>query len=344
MLRTTGLAGLTGMGVRAGLGVGATLGLGVGCSVSDPRIDGGQEGPAGRTGSASGSPASTSPASPSVPGAESGARAEASAAALASALLSSKAGLTSGQRQLIGAARDAHRLHSAVLLTPDPTARSTSGATTPPTLTQPTKVSLAALIAAERSLATRHARVVPSTRGLTALLFGSLSVSGSTYASALAAKGAVPIRKTAADPPAPDVLDDVAGTQAVVEQLHALIYGYQVAIGRLSVGSKDRDRALAGLTERRTLRDRLTLLLLSRKASVPAAEPAYVTSPKVRSAASASALIASMETAFVPFTGQWLAATARPVDQQLAWSTMRRAASLARSWGGPVSAWPGWPL
>jgi hypothetical protein len=279
-----------------------------------------------------------------VPGAQSGARAEAATATLASALLTSTTKLSSGQRRVVTATRDAHLLHAAVLRTPDPTARSTAGATAAPTPAKPTKVSLSALIAAEKSLAARHAKLVPSSRGLTALLFGSLSVAATTYASALSTKGKVPIRKTPANPPAPEVLDDVAGLQAVVGQLHALIYGYQVAAGKLSVGSKARDRALSGLTERRALRDRLISLLIARKATVPAAEPAYVTSAKVRGPGSAAALIASMETAFVPFTGQWLAAAAQPADQQLAGATMRRAASLARSWGGPISAWPGWPL
>jgi len=93
----------------------------------------------------------------------------------------------------------------------------------------------------------------------------------------------------------------------------------------------------------RALRDRLISALLARKASVPAAEPAYVPSVRVRNAATAGQLIARMETAFVPFAGQWLAAAALPADQDLAWATMRRAAALARTWGGPVTVWPGWP-
>jgi hypothetical protein len=331
------------------LQAGAVTGLAAaaGCSVSDPRIEGANASSTAVSGSPSNpaangaSPSATPIPTPAVPGAQSGAQAEAATAALASALLASKAKLTSDQRRVVTAARDAHLLHAAVLRTPDPTARSTAGASAAPTPSKPAKVSLAALIAAEKSLAARHAKLIPTSRGLTALLFGSLSVAATTYASALAAKGKVPIRKTPANPATPEVLDDVAGLQAVVGQLHALIYGYQVAAGKLSVGSKARDRALSGLTERRALRDRLISLLIARKASVPAAEAAYVTRASGR--ASAAALIAGMETAFVPFTGQWLAAAAHPADQQLAWASMRRAASLSRTWGGPVSAWPGWP-
>ncbi len=278
-----------------------------------------------------------------MPGATAGAQAEEAVATLAAALLGSKADLDPARRRLIAAVRDAHRLHAAVLRSPDPTARSAAGATPGPTPAKPAKVSLDALIAAEKSLAARHAKLVPAARGLTALLFGSLSVAASTYASALGSTTNVPTAATSANPAQPEVLDDVAGMQAVLAQLHAVVYGYQLAIGRLAVGSAARTRAVNGLTGRRALRDQLTAILLSRKASVPAAEPAYVPSVKVVNASSAGRLIATMETAFVPFTGQWLAAAAQPADQALAWASMRQAASLARTWGGPVSAWPGWP-
>jgi hypothetical protein len=325
------MAGLTGL-------VAAT-----GCSVSDPRIESGTE-PSAERSAPSGGPATAAPSpTPALPGAESGARAEEAAAALAAALLSSKAKLTSGQRRVVTAARDAHSLHAAVLRSPDPTARSTNGAPPPPAPAKPAKVSLDALVAGEKALASRHAKLVGPARGLTALLFGSLSVAATTYASALGAKGAVPISRTPTDPPTPEVLADVAGMQAIVAQLHAMVYGYQVAIGRLAVGSKSRARALDGLADHRALRDRLTALLLARKASVPVAEAAYVPSVRVRNATTAGQLIAAMETAFLPFTGQWLAAAAQPADFTLAWATMRRTASSARAWGGPVSAWPGWP-
>ncbi|HET9646976.1 MAG TPA: DUF4439 domain-containing protein [Microlunatus sp.] len=327
---------------RALLSAAAALGVlaAAGCSVSDPRIHGDR--PAtNRTGEP---PASPTPGpSPALPGAESGARAEEATAALAAALLASGAKLSSDQRTVVTAARDAHRLHAAVLRTPDPTARSTAGSTPGPTPVKPRTVSLAALIAAEKTLAGRHAKLVGTSRGLTALLFGSLSVAGTTFAGALGAGGRVPITSTPAAPRTPGVLADVAGIQAVVSQLHALIYGYQVAIGRLPVGSTSHGRALADLAERRALRDQLTAVLISRTATVPVAEPAYATPSKVRSAGAATALIAAMETAFVPFTGQWLASAAQPADQQLAWAGMRRAAALARGWGGPVGAWPGWP-
>lgn len=329
---------------RSLLAAAAVTGLltAAGCSGAQPRGDGGGTTTPTTGGSSIPTAASGSARPAASPGVAAGADAESSVAALAAALLGSKAELTSRQRRVVTAARDAHRLHASVLRSPDPTARSAAGSTPGPTPAKPAKVSLSALVAAERSLANRHARVVGAARGLDALLFGSLSVAATTYASALGATSGVPIAKATADPPTPQVLDEVAGIQGALTGLHALIYGYQAAIGRLSAGSGTANRALAGLTERRALRDQLISLLIARKASVPAAEPAYAI-PKLRSAGAATALIASMETAFVPFTGQWLAAAAQPSDHSLAWSTMKRAASLARSWGGPISAWPGWP-
>jgi Domain of unknown function (DUF4439) len=309
-----------------------------GCTISDPRILGAGRGPA----AASASPPPPPSPTPTLAGAEASADAETSVAVLASALLESTAKLSSGQRALVFAARDAHTLHAAVLRSTDPTAR--SGVDVPSTQTPaaPAKVSLDSLVSAEKSLAGRQGKLVEPSRGLTALLFGSLGVSASMFASALTSTGGVPITPTPTDPPTPVVIDDVAGTQAALNQVYALIYGYQVALGQIRSG-KGHDRALAGLADRRALRDRLIRLLISRQAYVPAAEPAYVPSVRVHDASSAGQLLASMETAFLPFTGQWLAAAARAADVTLAWATMRATAALARSWGGPVAAWPGWP-
>ena len=183
----------------------AGLVLASGCSISDPRIEGGSAGATAGSGAPTPSvtPSATPTPTPTVPGARSGAQAEASVAALAAALLSSKAKLTSGQRHILAAARDAHHLHATVLSTPDPTARSTAGATGVPTPAKPTKVSLAALIAAEKGLAARQAKLVPTSRGLNALLFGSLSVAATTYASALTAKGKRPDPEDASAPADP---------------------------------------------------------------------------------------------------------------------------------------------
>jgi hypothetical protein len=325
-----------------GLGAGALL-VSAGCSASDPAIRGARTGTSVPAPGGEGSgPTPTPTAPPTLPGSAAAADAEDSVATLAAALVTSTDDLTGGQRRVVAAVRDAHRLHAAVLRSPDPTARSTMGVSAAPTAAKPKTVSLDALIAAEKSLATRQAGSVSSSRGLVALLFGSLSVAATSYAAALAATGNVPITRPTANPPTPQVLDDVAGVQGVLTQLYPLIYGYQLAIGKMSLTSSAGTRASNGLLERRALRDQLISLLLARNAAVPAAEAAYVPSVRVVDSGSAGRLIATMETAFLPFTGQWLAAAARPADQQLAWAVMRRAAVLARTWGGPISTWPGW--
>lgn len=324
------------------LGAGALL-VSAGCNASDPAIHGISVGASTRAPTNEGSGATPTPtAAPTLAGSSAAAAAEDALAALAAALLGSKAELTAGQRRTAAAVRDAHRLHAAVLRSPDPTARSATGASAAPTSAQPETVSLDALVAAEKGLAGRQARLVPGSRGLAALLFGSLSVAATSYAAALAVTGNVPITRPVTNPAPPQVLDDVAGIQATLTQLYPLIYGYQLALGKLGLTGAAGTRGSNGLLERRALRDQLISLLLARNAAVPAAEAAYVPSVRVVDAGSAGRLIATMETAFLPFTGQWLSAASRPADQQLAWATMGRAATLARAWGGPISTWPGW--
>ena len=77
-----------------------------------------------------------------------------------------------------------------------------------------------------------------------------------------------------------------AAEQEMVRQLHAVIYGYQLALGRLT-GTR-RDTAAAELRRHRILRDRLIARLLNRQADVPVAEPAYVPSTNPRNAATAA--------------------------------------------------------
>ena len=60
--------------------------------------------------------------------------------------------------------------------------------------------------------------------------------------------------------------------QALVGQLHAVVYGYQLAIGQLPVASGPHDRAVRELRSTRVERDRLIAWLKRRKADIPAAE------------------------------------------------------------------------
>ncbi|HEU5484266.1 MAG TPA: DUF4439 domain-containing protein, partial [Microlunatus sp.] len=138
------------------------------------------------------------------------------------------------------------------------------------------------------------------------------------------------------------VVGVVAAEQQMVRQLHAAIYGYQLALGRLS-GSR-RDTAAADLRRHRILRDRLTARLINRQADVPVAAPAYVPSTTPRNAATAGKLIRQMETALVPFCGLWVAAADTPKVLTEALDQVGRTGRVARQWGASLPAWPGWKL
>ena len=133
------------------------------------------------------------------------------------------------------------------------------------------------------------------------------------------------------------MLSEVAAVQEMVRQLHAMVYGYQLAIGKLRVLSKTASsgRARALLTSR-VFRDRLIARLRKRSAEVPAAEPAYVPSVVPRNAATAGKLIMRMHTALQPFCGLWLAAAESQADRTQALSALGSEVKIARSWGAPA--------
>jgi hypothetical protein len=313
-----------------------------GCTLSDPTL---------RTTAPPSGSAATTPATPTpgpggsgLSGAAAAARLENNAAGLAAALLNdAKSKLDATQRRLLTAIRDDHRAHTLALLSAQPITRPTSTEGPPPPVTPPPKPSRGALISAEQALAGHHASLTVGTRGLTTLLWASLSVAATTYAGALQSKGAVPVSAPTAANPTPAVVDDVTGLQAMVSQLYAVVYGYQIALGRMPMSGRQHDQALADLQARQALRDQLISVLIARTADVPVAAPAYVPSARVVDPASASQFVAKLETALLPYAGQWLAAAASEGDHNVAWSTLGRTAALARSWGAPVAPWPGWP-
>jgi hypothetical protein len=136
-------------------------------------------------------------------------------------------------------------------------------------------------------------------------------------------------------------LPDVAAVQELVRQLHAMVYGYQLAIGKFKVLSGTRQRAERELLATRVFRDRMIVWLRKRSADVPAAASAYVPSVTPRNAATAGKLIMRMHTALQPFCGLWLAAAASQADRAQALSALGAEVKTARSWGAPVGAWPG---
>ena len=318
-------------GRRRLLGLGLGLPLAAwGCTVSDPTID-----PPGTTGPP---PTGTPPAGPPpLSGAGAAAVREQTLAGMAGAL--ARAQRDPDRRRLLAGIRDGHREHAAVLAGPDPLGRARP--TPLPGARTAGSGTVQQLAAAERAAAAAYRATALGTGGLPALLWGSLSVCAVGFDAALrsdpeAEVAPAPTGTRASVP----VLEAVAAAQSLLRQLHAVVYGYQVAAGRLPAASRAYRRAQQGLRLHQRHRDQLTDLLRDREAEVPPAEPAYEV--RVRDAAGATRLIRTMEQALAPHCGLWLA-SAGAVDRPAALTLLSRAVAAARAWGAPVPVWPGWP-
>jgi Domain of unknown function (DUF4439) len=304
---------------------------------------------AGATAGSSAVPSGSATQAPPDPLIAAAAIREQTLAAQAAAVLSGSAQskLRSGQRALLAAVRDAHLAHVAALRSPDPTARPTSPPSGTPAADPsfgklPLAKALRALVAGERAAAAAGRASALRSSGFLALLHGSISVAAGWHAAGLARKNGLPVAKAAAPQGLP-TLSDTDAVADVVAQLHALVYGYQLALGKLPVVSKRHQRALAELSSARSLRDRLIAILDSRKVEVPVPEPAYVPAVRVHDGASAARSILLMRSALLPYCGLFLAAADSAADRTLAFDTLAGAASVARTWGAPLPTWPGWP-
>lgn len=306
------------------------------------------------------------PAEPSVsvfPGSVEAAEVEDSLATHAATVLAvGSSDLGKAGRRLVAAIRDQHLAHAAALRTTNPTDPNTAGPATSGSTPAPSPSTshsakkpgftkaVDQLVAAEAKAAVAHRARALTTKGLASLLWGSLAVSSTQLAAILRSAdlaGDSPdptvARVSAPHPRAPmPLVPIVKAEQEMVRQLHAIVYGYQLALGRLT-GAR-RDTATAELRRHRILRDRLTARLLNRKAEVPVADAAYVPSTNPRNAATATKLIRQMETALVPFCGLWLAAATAPTERTEALDQVGRTLGVARQWGASLPAWPGWQL
>jgi hypothetical protein len=306
-----------------------------GCSSSEPVVDAPISTPPPSN------PLASATASPSPTAAEShpsaGAAPEQALAALAAAILGGprREQLSKDRRTLLTFVRNAHTAHARAIANPLPSQA-------------PVKLggrsvgsSLALLARRESAAAGRYRGVAVKSTGQDALLWGSLSVASGSFAATLTLANPPGIRPVAAPKPV-EMLSEVAAVQEMVRQLHAMVYGYQLAIGKLKVLSKTRPRAERELLSTRVFRDRLIAWLRKRSAEVPAAEPAYVPSVVPRNAATAGKLIMRMHTALQPFCGLWLAGAESQADRTQALSALGSEVKIARSWGAPLGAWPGW--
>jgi hypothetical protein len=243
--------------------------------------------------------------------------------------------ISKDRRQLLTFLRDAHTAHALASTDPLPTpapvgigGMSLDG-------------SLALLSRREKSAAQHYRSAALKATGAEALLLGSLSAAAASFAPAIGSN-APPATRPVANPPPVAILPDVDAVQELVRQLHAMVYGYQLAIGKFKVLSKQRPKAERELLAQRVFRDGLIAWLRKHSTDVPAAEPAYVPSIVPRDAATAGRLITRMQTALQPFCGLWLAASTTQPDRQQALTALTTAVQTARSWGAPLEAWPGW--
>lgn len=266
----------------------------------------------------------------------------------------------SARGRLVAAMVIGHGWHVAALASGEPTARPTTEASgsTPSASASPTASPtrgrvdasevLGAMAKDQRKAATAYREVSLASEGPTALLWASLATAAATYADAIDVDqgdadraGDTGTPKPVSPTPKPqETVTAVAATQAMVTQLHAVVYGYQLAIGHLS--GSTRDDATETLRAHRVLRDTLVARLIEAKQDVPVSAPAYVPPVKATDADSATTLIRRIESALLPWPGLWVAAATDADDRKLAVATLTTTALDSVRWGGALRPWPGW--
>lgn len=250
---------------------------------------------------------------------------------------------------ILTAAAAGHQLHLTALVAPEPTGRPTTGGSPRPT-PKPTEADLPGglkeLAAAEAAAATEYAERAVAAESVTALFWASLAAAADGYGQAVrqqgdSTKGAGPAKAPKPVPHRPvQPVEEEQARRAMVDQLHAVTYGYQMAIGHLT--EQRFERAATALRQYRSLRDRLIAELVDASAEVPPAAPAYDVPVRPTDAGSAAKLIMTLETALLPFCGQWVAAAGSEEDRELAVATLRSTTVAAVGWGGPLLSWPGY--
>jgi Domain of unknown function (DUF4439) len=327
------------MSRRRLLGLGVSLPLLAGCTLSDPTVNDPERTPPAADPSASPSSSTTRTPTPTptptVRGARSVATTELGLAGLAQAILTGprRSGLSADQRRLIEFVVRAHQAHAAAV---DPTAAPPKPARVEQ-LTLPR--SLARLARNQQAAAVSHRAAALAVSGRDAARIGAVAAAAGLYSRVIIAGDPVPLAAPATRVNLP-LLPDVEAVQSLVIQLHALIYGYQLAIGRLPVAGARHARAVAELLQHRIRRDRLIGWLIQRSAEVPVAEPAYRPSVEPRNSSSAAKLIRTMLVALQPFGMIWLAA-AGEADRESAFTTFNTIVGMARAWDAPLPIWPG---
>ena len=274
--------------------------------------------------------------------------------------------LPGGQLRNLAVAADVHERHLVALSLPSPETR--PGTTGPPTSGSPspgapspsapsTSVQPPALpevrlpdtqAAAMKALGSVLGKVRAGHLDRSASADGSVALLWACLAAA-AAQGSVLTRRSSAVAAPPDepehppyrAMTPTAAAQALLAQLHAIVFGYQVALTPLSGDTAEPHRAR--LAELRQHRDVVATVLRDLDAEVPAAEPEYDTGGRITTDKAAVALVARMEHALLPHLGNWVAATEDGGHRRTAAGWLGSATADAVRAGATTSWWPGWP-
>lgn len=303
---------------------------------------------------------------PPPPGLDQAIAGESLALAWCRALVKRRYKLSDGQLSNLRTAADLHQRHLVALELPSPQTRPaatqpsaspTPGAPAPSTPAAPsTSVATPTLPtvklpkdqdraikefgAALDGVRKGHRELASAAEGQLALLWGSLAA-GAAQTSTIA-RTARPAPRPAAEPehPAYRVMTPTAAGQELLAQLHAMVFGYQVALA--PIPAKDADPYRQRLAELLRDRDELADLLRDLDAEVPAAAPEYDTGGRISDEAAAVKLVARMEHALLPHLGNWLAATAKEQRARATDWLVTGTVRAVRAGAAPVW-WPGWP-
>jgi len=331
-----------------------------GCTVEDPAVRPTDPPPA----------PPTPPAPPPPPPGLDGAVADESRA-LASCLALAERDLSDGQLANLAVAADIHHRHLVALALPRPQTRpgtdrpspsGSSGSQASPSVDAPSPTAPSTLVgspalptvhlpkkpgdavkafdAAIDEVCTGHLGRAAATDGAVALLWASLAA-GAAQSGALAHRSpAVSAPPTEPDHPPYRSMTTAAAARALLAQLHAIVFGYQVALAPLD--QQEAERPLARLADLRHHRDVLAAVLRDQDVEVPVAEPEYDTGGPVTTAAAATTLIGRMEQALLPHLGNWVAAADAEHRRVAAQWLVDGTVTALRNDAAPLR-WPGWP-
>ena len=312
----------------------------VACRMSEPTIT-----PSSTAPTRAAAPSSTAP--PPLTGRDEGLAAELAVLARLDALAG--ADRSKAERANLAWCERAHRRRSEALLAEAPETRPSAptGSAAPslpplPTVASPTS-GAAARKGADRALSravSGHRDRAIALSGAESLFWASLAAAATQSRVVVAAEDRVELPGEEPEHGPYQPLTEVAAAQALLTQVHAIVFGYQVALA--PVPAQDGQSWVARLEQHRVVRDQVAELLRDRGASVPAAEPEYETGDAADSVGAARDLVARMESALLPFTGAWVAAC-RGADRRRAVGWLLTGARIAVSSGAAPRLWPGWP-